>query len=152
MAGLSHLMPRIEGPVMKLPHERNRVVRPAGFSLQGIVLWLIVWPSVTLAQSSSTPSLPQTQPGQNPPLLGILPAPANSATITATASGASAPQVSTRPSSQGKSFGTIGAGLPGMTGGPALTQPPGAQDPSSRYMRPPVIPPLFCDPAINIPC
>ena len=46
----------------------------------------------------------------------------------------------------------FGQGLPGMTSGPTLTAPMGSQDPSARYMRPTVIPPLFCDPAINIPC
>lgn len=77
---------------------------------------------------------------------------AQQSTITSTASGASAPQSNTIPSSQGKLFGTIGKGLPGMTGGPTLNAPMGSQDPASRYMRPTVIPPLFCDPAINIPC
>ena len=52
----------------------------------------------------------------------------------------------------GKSFGTAGRGLPGMPGGPPLTSPLGAQDPSSRYMRPVVIGPLFCDPSLNIDC
>ncbi|MBX3237282.1 MAG: hypothetical protein KF814_14130 [Nitrospiraceae bacterium] len=130
----------------------NRTLALTALSAQAVGVALLLCSGMAQAQSSSSPSLPQTPPGQNPPLLGTLPAPANSATITSTASGASAPQVSTLPSSQGKSFGSIGAGLPGMTGGPALNQPLGSQDPASRYMRPPVIPPLFCDPAINIPC
>ncbi len=49
-------------------------------------------------------------------------------------------------------FGTAGRGLPGMPGGPPLNTPMGAQDPSGRYMRPPVIGPLFCDPSLNIAC
>jgi hypothetical protein len=57
-----------------------------------------------------------------------------------------------RSSSSGKSFGTAGQGLPGMSGGPALNGTLGAQDPSGKYMRPPVIPPLLCDPAIDLPC
>jgi hypothetical protein len=39
-----------------------------------------------------------------------------------------------------------------MPGGPPIKGSMGSQDPSSRYMRPPVIPPLSCDPAVNIPC
>lgn len=57
-----------------------------------------------------------------------------------------------RSSSSGKSFGTAGQGLPGMSGGPALNGTLGAQDPSGKYMRPPVIPSLLCDPAIDLPC
>ncbi len=108
-----------------------------------------------MAQTPSLPSGPQNQPGQNLQSPGTIPIPnpfAQQSTIASTASGASAPQSNTIPSSQGKSFGTIGKGLPGMTGGPALNAPMGSQDPSSRYMRPTVIPQLFCDPSINIPC
>ncbi|HKO31018.1 MAG TPA: hypothetical protein VJU54_07755 [Nitrospiraceae bacterium] len=55
-------------------------------------------------------------------------------------------------SSTGKRFGSAGRGLPGMPGGPPTTGSMGSQDPSSRYMTPPVIPSLLCDPAVNIPC
>ena len=55
-------------------------------------------------------------------------------------------------SSTWKRFGSAGQGLPGMLGGPPIKGSMGYQDPSSRYMRPPVIPPLLCDPAVNIPC
>jgi len=55
-------------------------------------------------------------------------------------------------SSLGKSFGTAGRGLPGMTGGPPVNSAPGAQDPAGKYMRPPVIPPVLCDPAVDLPC
>ena len=116
---------------------------------------MLVVPSFVIAQTSPPASTQQNQPGQNPQLPGTLPLLnplAQQSTIAATASGASAPQSNTSPPSQGKSFGTIGKGLPGMTGGPALTAPMGSQDPSSRFMRPTVIPPLFCDPSINIPC
>ena len=116
---------------------------------------IMLAPSFVTAQTSPPTSTPQNQPGQNLQSPGTLPLQnplAQQSSITATASGASAPQSNTIPSSQGKSFGTIGKGLPGMTGGPALTAPMGSQDPSSRYMRPLVIAPLFCDPSINIPC
>lgn len=49
-------------------------------------------------------------------------------------------------------FTGAGRGLPGMPGGPALNSPLGARDPTGSYMRPPTIGPLFCDPAVNIPC
>ncbi|WP_213043517.1 hypothetical protein [Nitrospira defluvii] len=117
---------------------------------------MMITPTFVTAQTSAPASPQQSQPGQTPQMPGTLPLLQNpfaqQSMITSTASGASAPQSNTIPSSQGKSFGTIGKGLPGMTGGPALTAPMGSQDPSSRYMRPTVIPPLFCDPAINIPC
>jgi len=59
---------------------------------------------------------------------------------------------STRSSGAGRRFGSAGQGLPGMPGGPPIKGSMGSQDPSSKYMRPPVIPPLLCDPAVNIPC
>lgn len=55
-------------------------------------------------------------------------------------------------SGPGRSSGIAGRGLPGMSGGPSLNAPMGAQDSSASYMRPPVIGPLFCDPSINISC
>ena len=67
-------------------------------------------------------------------------------------SGESSGDGSTTSSSAGKRFGSAGQGLPGMLGGPPIKGSMGYQDPSSRYMRPPVIPPLLCDPAVNIPC
>ncbi len=59
---------------------------------------------------------------------------------------------SSTSSSAGKRFGSAGQGLPGMPGGPPIKGSMGSQDPSSRYMSPPVIPSLSCDPAVNIPC
>src|SRR5215510_4172307 len=52
-------------------------------------------------------------------------------------------------SGTGKRFGSVGRGLPGMPGGPPIKGSMGFQDPSSRFMTPPVIPPLLCDPAVN---
>ena len=57
-----------------------------------------------------------------------------------------------RSSSVGKRFGSAGQGLPGMPGGPPIKGSMGYQDPSGRYMRPPEMPPVLCDPTINIPC
>lgn len=59
---------------------------------------------------------------------------------------------SSASSSLGKRFGSAGQGLPGMPGGPPIKGSMGSQDPSGKYMIPPVIPPVLCDPAINIPC
>jgi len=39
-----------------------------------------------------------------------------------------------------------------MAGGPPVTAPMGARDPSASYMSPPAIGPLFCDPSLNIAC
>ena len=132
-------------------HGRGRSLIQASLVLAGLCSFLFLAPSFGTAQTSP-PQSNQFNP-QNPP--GTIPIPnllAQQSAISSTASGASAPQSNTIPSSRGKSFGTIGQGLPGMTGGPALTAPMGSQDPSSRYMRPTVIPQLFCDPSINIPC
>lgn len=66
-----------------------------------------------------------------------------------------APGVNTAVSSSiGKSFGTVGRGLPGFPGGPPLNSPPGVGvgDTSTSIMRPQTIPPLLCDPAVDIPC
>src|SRR5262245_15977717 len=52
----------------------------------------------------------------------------------------------------GPTFGSAGRGLPGMTGGPPLNRPMGAQDPSPGYLTPPSVGPLFCDPDVNVPC
>lgn len=120
-----------------------------------ISLHLSILPWVGLAQTPSLPSDPQNQPGQNPPSSGSLAVSnllAQPAAISSTASGASAPQGVTVQSSQGISFRTIGAGMPGMTGGPLLTPPLEAQDPPSCYMRPSVLAPLSCDPSINLLC
>ena len=53
------------------------------------------------------------------------------------------------PTNQRNAFPSAGRGLPGMPGGPLLNSSTGAQDPTGRYMRPPVIGPLFCDPGID---
>jgi hypothetical protein len=47
---------------------------------------------------------------------------------------------------------SAGRGLPGMPGGPPIKESLGYRDPASRYMRPPVIGPLFCDPLRDEGC
>lgn len=49
-------------------------------------------------------------------------------------------------------FNNAGRGLPGMSGGPPVKSPMGAQDPTADYMTPRGVGPLFCDPAVNVPC
>ena len=81
-----------------------------------ISAYVLTIPWLSLAQTPSLPSGIQNQPGQTPQSLGPLPGSnllAQPSSIVSNASGASAPQGVTIPSSQGKSFGTIGLGLPG---------------------------------------
>ena len=66
-------------------------------------------------------------------------------TLTPTTNGISA-------STTTRSFSSVGRGLPGMPGGPRMGSSGGALDPSSNYMAPPIVGPLFCDPALNLPC
>jgi len=92
---------------------------------------------VPLTQQATTPT---DTAGAAAPAAGVTPSPV-------------APGVGTAVSSSvGKSFGTAGQGLPGFPGGPPLNGIPGGQDSSGQYMRPPAIPPLLCDPAVDIPC
>lgn len=97
------------------------------------------------------PPSPQNQPPQNPQPGIQEVVPTGGATTTSTPPSSPLPATS-QSSALGKSFGSAGRGLPGMPGGPPLTGRMGAQDPSSSYMRPSTIGPLFCDPAVNIPC
>lgn len=109
------------------------------------------------------PGLAQTPPPA--PSLQNQPTPSSQAAATIDVSGGSGsstagvpaptpvPGAGTNPSSSlRKSFGSAGNGLPGMPGGAPVNSALGAQDPSSKYMRPPVVPPVLCDPAIDIPC
>jgi len=97
-----------------------------------------------------TPPPVQTQAGQT---LQAAPSAGVSGQANIGPTSAPTPGVgSTRSSSAGKRFGSAGRGFPGMLGGPPIKGSMGYQDPSSGYMRPPAIPPLLCDPAVNIPC
>src|SRR5436853_590471 len=107
------------------------------------------------AQTLSTPpsapnQAPQTpQSGPHPSLTSAgVPGTVSSGTTSAIS-----PAACSLPSSgPGMSFGTVGRGLPGLAGGPPVTAPMGARDPSASYMSPPAIGPLFCDPSLNIAC
>jgi hypothetical protein len=115
---------------------------------------LVSMPSVGTAQTTS-PSLNGTQ--------SVVPLSQQATTLseTATAGGAAgggtqaqvAPGINTAVSSSiGKSFGTVGRGLPGFPGGPPINSTPGGGDSPASLMRPQTIPPLLCDPAVDIPC
>lgn len=121
------------------------------FVLMALLLGL---PSVSTAQSTS-PSLNGTQ--------SIVPLSQQAATLSETAAAAGpaggvtpaqvAPGINTAVSSSiGKSFGTVGRGLPGFPGGPPVNSTPGGADTPASLMRPQTIPPLLCDPAVDIPC
>lgn len=102
-----------------------------------------------------TPPPVQNQAGQVPQ--AALPSAAPSGGVSGQANvgptSATVPGVGSSTSSGlGKRFGSVGRGLPGMPGGPPVNGSMGSQDPSSKYMIPPTIPPLLCDPAVNIPC
>jgi hypothetical protein len=110
------------------------------------------------AQTSLTPSTappsqnlsPQNlQGGQQVPSPGFS-VPAN-VTTSQTTLGLN-PAVGAPPSTTTSPRVTVGQGLPGMPGGPPLGRAGGAADPTTDYMTPPVVGPLFCDPAMNIPC
>ncbi|MDF0643081.1 MAG: hypothetical protein P0111_03550 [Nitrospira sp.] len=115
---------------------------------------LLSLPAIGTAQSTS-PSLNGTQ--------SIVPLSQQAATLSepAAAAGAAggttpaqvAPGTNTAVSSSiGKSFGTVGRGLPGFPGGPPVNSTPGGGDTPASFIRPQTIPPLLCDPAVDIPC
>jgi len=115
---------------------------------------LLGLPAVGTAQSTS-PSLNGTQ--------SIVPLSQQATTLSETAAAPGtaggvtpaqvAPGIGTAASSSiGKSFGTVGRGLPGFPGGPPVNSTPGGVNTPASLMRPQTIPPLLCDPAVDIPC
>ncbi len=138
---------------------RECVVRrsmPALFLAGGLLGGVLALPVPCPAQvSPPAPTVQQIQAAQ-PPQVGVLPVLPPTGGVGQMSAGAVStptPGVATATSSSlRKRFGSVGQGLPGMPGGPPIRGATGAQDPSGAYTRPPVIGPLFCDPAINIPC
>ena len=111
---------------------------------------------ISVASAQTLPGATQSPQAQSPvtispiqplsaPTSGL---PANVVTPSTTS------QLEPNPNASGRSnpFSGAGRGLPGMPGGPALNSPLGAKDPTGSYMRPPAVGPLFCDPAVNMPC
>jgi|SRR5579884_4150327 hypothetical protein len=138
-------------------NSRGRVMKPSvvmAFSIAvfaGLSVMTLPGAAQTVSVSPSAQS-PTPQSGQ----AGLQPSLPSAGVPAAVASGqtsALSPAVSPIVGSgSNMAFGTAGRGLPGMPGGPPLNAPMGAQDPSGRYMRPPVVGPLFCDPSLNIAC
>lgn len=107
-----------------------------------------------LAQTTSAPANPQnpsTQGLQAGVTVAQVPAP-SAALGTDRSVPAIQGSASMASSSRRGSLRSAGRGLPGMPGGPPLKGSLGYQDPASRYMRPPVIGPLFCDPSQDEMC
>lgn len=126
----------------------RRLVLATGFCLFG------GWS--TLSAQNVPGELPVQQPQQVPAVVSPVPsmgAPQTSGLpakmITPATTNRLAPNIQSRSSIR---FTTVGRGLPGIQGGPPLNSPLGARDPSARFMRPPAVGPLFCDPAIDIFC
>lgn len=106
-----------------------------------------------LAQSGPVPTTIINQPNVSPQSTALDTAAGTLSNGTTAATATPLPGLGATPSSSlNKSYGSAGKGLPGMPGGPAVNGPVGAQDPSSAYMRPRIIPPLLCDPAVELPC
>jgi hypothetical protein len=118
--------------------------------LSVVLVGLFTIPSIAQTPAP-TPPPSQNQPQPNPQPVAQEAVPSGGLATTPAQPSSALPGM-TGSSSDRKSFGTAGRGLPGMPGGPALNGAMGAQDPSSTFMRPPTIGPLFCDPALNIPC
>jgi hypothetical protein len=138
--------------------DRSLVQRPRVWAKRLIIMAALLFghafaPAGGEAQTSVTPSnappsqnlSPQNlQGGQSAPSPGFS-VPAN-VTTSQTTLGLNPASTTTSPRV------TVGQGLPGMPGGPPLGGAGGATDPSTDYMSPHVVGPLFCDPAMNIPC
>lgn len=114
-----------------------------------------------LAQTLSIPSSTQNEVALNPAAGSqlsttpgtVTPVTPNLAPQPGLTPGVAAPTSGvTQSSSAGNLFGAAGRGLPGMSGGSPLNAPMGAQDLSTRYMRPPVIGPLECDLSLDPAC
>lgn len=120
----------------------------------GVFTGCFAWASLCAAQTVIAPAGTQNQSPQNPQagqLQPPLPTGGVPGTeiIPQTTGGFTSDSLISRP---GMSWASAGRGLPGMPGGPPLKAPMGAADPSASYMRPQVIGPLFCDPAVDIAC
>jgi hypothetical protein len=107
-----------------------------------------------LAQTIPRPLQPQTQsPVTISPIESIAAPTSRFSANILTPSPINQLQPSTELRPRGSNFfNGAGRGLPGMPGGPSLKSSMGAQDPTAAYMTPPVVGPLYCDPAVNVSC
>jgi len=102
--------------------------------------------------AQAPPSLPstQSQTAQSPAIGSQLPS-MPSTTPAPTPSVTPTPNLG-QGSRAEKLSPSVGRGLSGMSGGPPLNAPMGAQDRASGYMTPPVLGPLICDQDLNPAC
>jgi 2-polyprenyl-6-methoxyphenol hydroxylase-like FAD-dependent oxidoreductase len=145
---------RIPARMIGLGFRPEHVRTPVLSSVCGLLVTVMLGAIPGLAQTPSiAPSLqnqptPLSQSGATTEASGV--------TGLGTASGPVSTPVTgvgnEASSSLRKSFGSAGNGLPGMPGGSPVNTAPGSKDPSAQYMRPPVIPPVLCDPAMDLPC
>ena len=130
------------------------------FFSTSFIIFSLGFASFGHAQTVSNNALPQSPSPQNPFIqspVTISPIQPSSAPTSGLPANVVTPATTNQLSSGGGTggaalFGGAGRGLPGMPGGPPLNGTLGARDPNSQYMRPPAVGPLFCDPAINLPC
>ena len=122
-----------------------------------VVVLAIAAPGRAQIAPTPAPSAPGA-PAQAPPTPQATLQPSSSSTIggattvtSPAATGTTSTSATITAPVSTLSFGTVGRGLPGMASGPPVNGGMGAQFPSS-YMSPQSFGPLFCDPAINIPC
>jgi hypothetical protein len=102
--------------------------------------------AVPIQQPQQVPAVISPVPPMGAPQTSGLPAKITTPTTT----NRLAPNAQLRSSATRSSI--VKRGLPGIQGGAPLNSPSGARDPSSGFMRPPTIGPLFCDPAEEIFC
>lgn len=150
-ATLSLTSRRLSGDLMNW--RMGRVNGPILLAALVMLLPCLVGPVEGLAQTVPVPTTIINQPNVSPQSTALDTAAGAPSNGTTAPTATPFPGLGATPSSSlNKSYGSAGNGLPGMPGGPAVNGPVGAQDPSSAYMRPRMIPPLLCDPAIELPC
>jgi hypothetical protein len=142
-------------PQSTLPASQFLLKLKVVFAVTYFFSTLGAWSTGSAQTASGTPSAQPLQ--QVPAVISPVPPmgapqtsglPANIITPTNTNRLAPGPELR----SSATRFSTAGSGLPGMPGGPPLNGPLGARDPSARFMRPPTVGPLFCDPAVDMSC
>ena len=119
-----------------------------------ILLCAEAFTTQSLAQTTPTPANPQN-PSTQSLQAGVDPArvPVGSATREPVPSLTAIQGVASIASSgRPGSLRSAGRGLPGMAGGPPIKGPLGYQDPASRYMQPPTLGSLLCDPLVDGSC
>ena len=130
--------------------------RPRFLFIGSFTILSVVFMSSGHSQTLPSNALPQSPSLQNPFIqspVTISPIQPSSAPTSGLPANVVTPATTNQLSSGGAALsGGAGRGLPGMPGGPPLNGTLGARDPNSQYMRPPTVGPLFCDPAINLPC